>query len=425
MSKSLKELVQLLTGSFAGAFFAFAAQTILARNLGPSEYGAFASSLTTATIAASLMYFGIPQLIIRTTGKYGQAATPTISTALNTVTVLTISIVALTIAWAYIGPHDRATASIITLLAMHSICLCAIEMACTKHQLGGNFIALSIWQFMPNLIRFFAISVTIFIFSEKTAQTSAITYAIVAVVIVAISAIPIRKLYTGNITLEGHAPSGSRVEVSAKEVIREAIPLGTFGILNIIYFQSSIVLVNYLGTPEQAGQYGVAFSIMLALYLFPTVIYQKYLLPKLHRWINHEPDKFSKIYRRGNLFMLALGTAAMFLIWATSWLFLPIIFGSKYSSSIDLLNLLAVCAPIQFLVSSVSASLLNHSDSKIKAYCLAITTSASTLLNIILIPDMGAKGAAISNIVSSVLLLGLYQFYAKVIKKPYQAKLTS
>src|SRR3546814_4412984 len=45
---------------------------------------------------------------------------------------------------------------------------------------------------------------------------------------------------------------------------------------------------------EAAGVYNVAFVIMSAVYLIPSVIYQKFLLPKIHIWANHDQETFVK-----------------------------------------------------------------------------------------------------------------------------------
>ena len=51
----------------------------------------------------------------------------------------------------------------------------------------------------------------------------------------------------------------------------------------------------------QAGLYGIALSVMTAIYLIPVTIYQKFLLAKLHRWSAHDKPKFWMVYRKGNL----------------------------------------------------------------------------------------------------------------------------
>src|SRR3546814_5217311 len=58
---------------------------------------------------------------------------------------------------------------------------------------------------------------------------------------------------------------------------------------------------------EAAVVYNVAFVIMSAVYLIPSVIYQKFLLPKIHIWANHDQETFVKAYEKGRLFMFLTG----------------------------------------------------------------------------------------------------------------------
>ncbi|AZO83651.1 hypothetical protein BOO88_10780 [Stutzerimonas stutzeri] len=416
--KSIVQILALWAGSFSGAFFAFITQVLLARKLGPSELGAFTSSLATITLAGSLICFGIPQLLLRVFGSKGWNAISYVSPALKFMFINALLTLVLVILWTDKGPHNKATASLLIILFVHSIGLAAIELASAKHQLEENYTAVSLWQSIPHLTRLIAVAIFSTLLSNTiTTQQIATIYALIAICITIVGAIQATKMTQGKFILKGHArtneKSANEEPWQIKQVAAQAWPLGIFGILNFVYFQSDIIIVKYLAGPEAAGHYSVAFSIMAAAYLVPTVLYQKFLLPKLHRWANHDLSKFQAVYRKGNMAMLILGTLAMLAIWALANLFIPIIFGKEYQNSASLVNILAICAPIQFLISSISASLLNHANTKIKVYCLAFASASNIGLNFLLIPIFGAAGAAISTVLSSVILLSAYQFSAR------------
>src|SRR3546814_19726784 len=50
------------------------------------------------------------------------------------------------------------------------------------------------------------------------------------------------------------------------------------------------------------------------LFRSPSVIYQKFLLPKIHIWANHDQETFVKAYEKGRLFMFLTGIAAMLFV---------------------------------------------------------------------------------------------------------------
>jgi O-antigen/teichoic acid export membrane protein len=416
--KSLLQILSLWASSFSGAIFAFFTQVLLARKLGPSEFGSFTSSLATATLAGALICFGVPQLLLRVFGSKGWGAVSSIPPALKLILINTSFAFILLILWIVQGPHNEAASSLMIILFAHAIGLAAIELASVKHQLEENYTAVSLWQSIPHLTRLIAVATYSTLLSDIiTTKQVAIIYALISICIAIIGAFQVTRMTNGKLSLKGHgkmnALLGNNESSQIGQIAAQAWPLGIFGLLNFVYFQSDIIIVKYLVGTEAAGHYSVAFSIMAAAYLVPTVLYQKFLLPKLHRWANHDKSKFQAVYRKGNIAMLLLGTVAMLVIWISANVFIPLIFGKEYQNSASLVNILAVCAPVQFLISSISASLLNHANTKIKVYCLAIASIANISLNFLLIPILGAPGAAISTVLSSVLLLSAYHFSAK------------
>lgn len=180
------------------------------------------------------------------------------------------------------------------------------------------------------------------------------------------------------------------------------------GFFNYIYFQVDIVLVKYIAGSQAAGYYGVAFSIMAAVYLFPTVVYQKFLLPKLHRWANHDRDKFLNAYHKGSVVMLALGVGAMLAIWGGAHWVVPLLFGDAYVDSVLLINVLALCVPLQFLISSAGAMLVTHENMRRKVFYMGGVALFNIVSNVALIPFYGAVGAAVATVLSSIFLVAFY-----------------
>lgn len=205
----------------------------------------------------------------------------------------------------------------------------------------------------------------------------------------------------------------TNVSPSIIAVAAQSWPFGLAGVFYLIYFQSDVILLKYISGDEAAGQYNVAFVIMAAVYLLPSVIYQKFLLPKIHRWANHDREQFYRIYRTGNLIMLLLGLLAMLMIWVLAPWGVPLFFSSSYMEAIIPLNILALAAPIRFVATSVGSTLATRQHMKKKVWYMAFTAILNIFLNILLIPEYGIVGAAIATVVSDAALLILYVYSAK------------
>jgi O-antigen/teichoic acid export membrane protein len=218
--------------------------------------------------------------------------------------------------------------------------------------------------------------------------------------------------------LKGHTFGDSVIQVdkpNTTTLASHACPFGLASFFHLIYFQSRIVLVKYFVDNETAGIYYVAFTIMVAVYLLPTVIYQKFLLPKMHRWANHDRNKFYEVYRRGNIAMLFLGVFIMILLWLLAPIFVPFIFGTQYADAVILLNVLSLCAPIVFIAFSAGATLVTQDHMKKKVKYMGFVAIINIFLGLILIPIYGAIGAAISTVVSNLILLIIYYIAAQKI----------
>ena len=111
--------------------------------------------------------------------------------------------------------------------------------------------------------------------------------------------------------------------------------------------------------------------------------------------------------------MLVLGSIAMLLIWALSAWAIPFIFGSEYQDSILILNILAVSSPIIFVAFSTGATLVTQEHMKLKVKLMGTVALINLVLNFILIPKYGVVGAALSTVVSNLILLILYYHAAE------------
>jgi O-antigen/teichoic acid export membrane protein len=163
---------------------------------------------------------------------------------------------------------------------------------------------------------------------------------------------------------------------------------------------------------EQAGFYNIGFVILSAIYIFPSALYQKYLMPKFHRWANHDRNRFYDVYQKGNIVMLILGIIISVVIFASSDFFIPLLFGAQYVKSIELVNILALTLPFYLVAFSVASTLVTQEHMKRKVIYMGLVALFNVILNLILIPIYQAKGAAIATVVSNALLLAIYYYAA-------------
>ena len=399
------------------AFLAFLTQVIVARTLGPSEYGVLSSALSAATLIAPLAGFGIPQLWLKIFGTEGYAGVRWLPASFKFIKLSSTATIALLITWALIAPHNTETQLILFVLSFHIAHQLFIEITSSKLQLEERYQLLSLTQITPHILRLIAIlTLSIFFPSHLNAFTVALIYAGVAIPIVIFGICEMSKLKRGLFSLKGH----NKLDVvenlpipTPAQVFFDSLPFGMAATFHLIMFQINIILINYIAGPKEAGIYNVAFAIMTAVYLTPSVIYQKFLLPKIHRWSIHDRAKFVAVYKKGNIAMLLLGITAMIAVAVLAPWVVPILFGEKYTTAIPVLQILSLCAPLRFLASSVGVTLVTQEHMKLKVYLMGIAALFNTITSIYFIQNFNLTGAAVSTVLSDLLLLSLYYYFAQ------------
>lgn len=414
--KAFNALALLWLGTLLGAGLAFLIQIILARKLGSEHFGLFSAVLAMVTLVTPLAGFGIAQLWLKVFGQEGWNAQRWLKPSFNFVILSTVIVFISLYIWAFLGSHDQLTRLLFFILSFYILGQISVELVSSKLQLEERYLYLAVWQFLPHFMRFILIAILLFGFEDwASIEEMAYVYAFVAIIFLLVGVLQLIGMKKGDFKLKGHRKEDLKEQskISFGYVLQNTWPFGLAAFFHLIYFQSDIILIKYITGDNQAGIYNVAFTIMVAVYMFPSVLYQKFLLPKLHRWANHDKDKFHEVYRKGNIAMLVLGLIAMILVWTLSAWAIPFIFGNEYQDSILILNILAVSVPIIFVAFSAGATLVTQEHMKIKVKFMGTVALINLVLNLIFIPIYGAVGAAVSTVVSNFILLVFYYYGAQ------------
>jgi len=399
-----------------GSGSTFVIYIILARELGTENFGLFASILSMATIFTILADFGVSQFWLKIFGKDGWNGVRWISPSLRFLFFVIVIVLALFSIWTLWGPHDKVTRQILFVMSFFILSRVSVNLVSSKLQLEEKYVKLALWQLLPNLSRLIIIAVMVYIATLNiNVHYVAWIYAMVGMVFISLGIYQIYQMKNGEFDLKGHQKIDSQHHniPLIRNVFSESWPFGMASIFAFVYVQSDIIMVKYIAGNTQAGYYNVAYVIIKSILVFPTVLYQKYFLPKYHRWSNYNRPKFFNAYKKGNLAMLISGSIVMIgLLLLSSWM-IPIIFGKEYQDSVVLTNILALSIPIYFVAYSAAATLVTQDNMKIKIKYMGITATINIILNYFLINRFDAFGAAIATFISYAILLSLYLYATK------------
>ena len=416
----VKSVTRVWFGSILGAVLVFLLQAVIARSLTVDDFGLFSSAYAAVGLLIPMAGFGIAQYWLKVFGQYGMAARVYISPALKLLAINFIFICFILFFWGYLERNDTEIIFIIIFLLVHVIGQVIVELLFSRYQLEENYSVIFYIQFIPQFLRFLAVIVLLNLLGDDfRPKDAAFAYAIAALLFIAIAMKPLSKFILGDFPLVGYKTSNATLEsVKVKAVLKESWPFAFAALFHLIYFQSDIIILKYIKGDEAAGYYSVAFMILTAVLIFPSVVYQKVLLPRLHRWAHDDRDKFHSVYKKGNFIMGVMGVLAMVLTWLLAPILIPLLFGEKYEYSVEILNITALSIPVLFVASSVGAVLVTKENMKIKVKVMFFVAILNLVLNIIFIPIYGELGAAVTTVISNfILLVGYYYVSEKIIFK--------
>ena len=151
--QAAKTISLLWLGSILGGGCAFLTQVLLARELGPATYGLFAAALGMVTLVSPLASFGVGGFWLMVFGQEGWQAVRWLRGSFSFTAITIFLVLVALFSWAVLGPHDETTRGLLLLLSVYVLGQVAVELVSAKLQLEERYLALTMWQFLPNMLR--------------------------------------------------------------------------------------------------------------------------------------------------------------------------------------------------------------------------------------------------------------------------------
>jgi O-antigen/teichoic acid export membrane protein len=412
-------VLALWAGSYGAAAAAFILTIILARSISPAELGFYFSVIAILNVLTQIVVFGLPAYFLKVFVEEGYEARrwlkPSIPLMFSGILVSFIIYALYSIAAYSSEIRHFFIASILMLPYMFGQVV--NELSICKLQLEGNFRKVALIQMVPHFCRFVFISLALYFLGDGSITGVSFGVALGGLISVVITVKDAKKLINGEINLSNSSsesidPIG---DISVRTLISGSQGYFSNAILFILYSQINLILINTISTSSQAGIYGTAFSILLMFYLAPTVLFQKYLMPKYHYWMSEKSNQMNKLHTYSGLMMLSVGTLlSVFLIFFSSTpLFL--LFGPIIGEVYPILAVISLGIPFRYLATSSGAVLNTKSYINEKIKLMLLATSLAILLGSALIYFYGAMGAAFCSVIVDCFLAGSYFYKVKKI----------
>jgi len=194
-----------------------------------------------------------------------------------------------------------------------------------------------------------------------------------------------------------------------KDYLARSAPMALGMIFSVLYFRLDIVMLQLMTDEKVVGFYSAAYKLFEVSVVLPHSI-MLVLFPTLVEEYHSDPLQFKKSTKKVFGAFCLIGGGVALILWGFSSEIITIVFGDEFFPSIAVLNILSGAIFLFFLNFLLSNLLISSGREAINTWNLVGATILNIILNLALIPQYGAIGAAWSTLfceAALVLVLGI------------------
>ena len=197
------------------------------------------------------------------------------------------------------------------------------------------------------------------------------------------------------------------------KIVKPAKWFAAAAILSSLYNQANVVMASMLASSDQAGLYSAAQGLAL-IALYPLIAVQTSLFPVTSR--NTTKKYFTKL-AKGVFLLAGLSVALAAAVGFFGPQIIGGIYGEKYAGAAVVLSLLAWLVPISIVAVWGAQVLDSTNNQKLHVVDGLLMAVVNIALNVVLIPTMGATGAAYATLAAQFAGTVLLTYWAWGITK--------
>ncbi len=191
-----------------------------------------------------------------------------------------------------------------------------------------------------------------------------------------------------------------------KKLLVQSYPLAISAILVLIYFKLDTIFLSVMKDSEAVGVYGLSYKILENLIFFPAMIVGL-TMPIMSKYIFTEREKFKAVVQRTlNFLIIAFIPLAFGAIMASDKI-IGLFADEGFSDSPMVLNILIIALGFIFLGALFSNIIIAANQQKRLAQIYFVGMVFNVITNFIFIPKYSYFGAAVTTVVTELLVTGL------------------
>jgi O-antigen/teichoic acid export membrane protein len=183
----------------------------------------------------------------------------------------------------------------------------------------------------------------------------------------------------------------------ARRLLGDSWVLIMANLLVVLFMKIDNILLNVLSTPEELGNYVVAVRISELWYALPTVV-STAMLPMLFRKKEEDQGAYLRTLGRWLRISCLVSFALAAAISLSAGMLIQLLYGAAYATATGILRIHIWSAIPVFLMLVMVQYLFVEGKYKLYLYGNLAGLVLNVAINLLLIPHMGGKGAAIATV---------------------------
>jgi O-antigen/teichoic acid export membrane protein len=186
-------------------------------------------------------------------------------------------------------------------------------------------------------------------------------------------------------------------------LLRDTIPYTAAVALNVVYFRVTILVMSLQASDAQISFFGTSFRVVEVLLGIPALVIGS-AYPILARAERDDDDRFDYAMTRILELALLLGVWMAMCTTAGAKVAIDVIGGADFAPSVDVLRIQGLTLAATGVSVAAGYGLLTLRRYRALLTMNGIALVVTVILTLILVPEMGAQGAALSTVVTETVL---------------------
>jgi len=394
----IKSTVFMMMSTLARLLSSVLLFIVMARVWGAEIFGVFAYPLAVATVAIMVLDYGFGLQVVKSIGGRHDRARDVMQRALAGKWVLSIVVtVGALVATPWLA-DGTSTLALTWLLLLSSLVGSFALLLNLPFRGTGRFEEETKVVVLASLVHFAIVVVALELGASPVVVAACFVLSRVCYLLLSLSAY--RRL-VGRIDWTSFDPRSGLV------MLREGLPYGVFVAMGTLYFQIDTLLVQHFLGPRGVGLFQAGVRLLMGALILPDVVCNVYL-PAIANVVGHSADETARLGTRMTRQLLMFGVAGLITFWLGAQEIVGVLYGRDYEAVVTLLPAFGLVLLLRFVASSYGLLLTVGDRQVTRTIVVSGAFLVSLVVNVLLIPRYGLRGAVLASVVTHAFLLFAY-----------------